>query len=105
MDPERVMTMQVVMPRAWRDVLIERRRQVEVNGYDAVRDDSYPDEELEKVSSCFALQHTTAGVFFPGSFPWGQHYHDKMRENNHRRNLVIAAALLLAAIERLDRKE
>ena len=106
-DLERIMMMPVVLPRAWKDTLMERRRQVEVKGFDAMNDDAYPDGEMESAACCFALSSLGPGYdnFSTRAFPWGRKYYEKMHSNTHRRNLVVAAALLLAAIERLDRKE
>jgi hypothetical protein len=93
-------------PKAWVDALLERKRQVEVKHFDDKNDDAYPDGEMEAAACSFALSRLGWGYdnFSTRAFPWSPRYYAKMRSNSHRRNLVIAAALLLAAIERLDRK-
>ena len=86
---------------AARDVLAERRRQVEVKGRSAERDDHYAGSELAVAAGCYAIW----GETLPRSRPptlWPFH-RDWWKPTTRRRNLVKAAALLLAEIERIDR--
>lgn len=85
---------------AARDVIAERQRQVSVEGYSLFRDDIYIDGQMADAAAAYA---TCAGQ--PRSmttlWPWGSETFKP--SNDRRRDLVKAAALLLAEIERLDR--
>lgn len=103
-------------PRAWREVLAERRRQVEEEGYTAAHDDQHRDGELARAAAAHALH--AAGLLAEdatgkvpdaqlsfiaagdAAWPWQV---SEMKDHALRRKLVIAAALLLAEIERVDR--
>lgn len=98
------------MSRAANDVLAERQRQIEVEGWTADHDDEHNQGELADVAACYALgvysDRSDAGV--PGDIPpyWPNTWDETWwRPKNRRRNLVRAAALLIAEIERLDRDE
>ncbi|ESS38019.1 hypothetical protein P355_0145 [Burkholderia cenocepacia KC-01] len=86
---------------AARDVLAERRRQVEQEGWTPAHDDQYRDHELSCAAGCYAM-HTLAYPAGdpPPAWPWAA---DWWKPTTHRRNLVKAGALIQAAIERLDR--
>lgn len=86
---------------AARDVLAERRRQVEREGWTPAHDDQYRDHELSCAAGCYAM-HTLAYPAGdpPPAWPWAA---DWWKPTTHRRNLVKAGALIQAAIERLDR--
>lgn len=85
---------------AWADVLAERQRQVSVEGWTPEHDDQHAHRELATAAACYALHasgRTAADVFL---WPWD---HSWWKPTTPRRNLVKAAALILAEIERLDR--
>ncbi|WP_310634858.1 hypothetical protein [Burkholderia cenocepacia] len=86
---------------AARDVLAERRRQVEQEGWTPAHDDQYGDHELSCAAGCYAM-YTLAYPAGdpPPAWPWAA---DWWKPTTHRRNLVKAGALIQAAIERLDR--
>ena len=96
-------------PIAWasdalRDVSAERRRQVEVEGWTPEHDDEHNACELSDAAACYALGSEAADVGdVPGCWPqsWDESWWRPSQDR--RRNLVKAAALLLAEIERLDR--
>lgn len=101
------------------DVVAERRRQIEVEGWDREHDDEHDAGQLAKAAACYALcagigtasgvgkedhygfvaEYAKAGVPSP-LWPWANIY---WKPKNPRRDLVRAAALILAEIERLDR--
>lgn len=85
---------------AVRDVLAERRRQVEAEGFAPEQDDGYTRNELADASASYAL---CAGK--PGSqttiWPWGPHTFKPSADR--RRDMVKSVALGIAEIERLDR--
>lgn len=94
--------------KATDDVVAERRRQIEAEGWTPEHDDEHDSGELADVAACYALgvysDRADAGV--PGDIPpyWPQSWDESWwRPKDRRRNLVRAAALLIAEIERLDR--
>ncbi|WP_244139191.1 hypothetical protein [Burkholderia sp. BCC1630] len=86
---------------AARDVLAERRRQVDQEGWTPAHDDKSRDHELSCAAGCYAM-YTLAYPAGdpPPAWPWAA---DWWKPTTHRRNLVKAGALIQAAIERLDR--
>lgn len=105
------------MPQAATDVLAERRRQVEGEGFAVERDDQYTKGELALAAASYSAQvglvakicaacgeglspeqyaRAPAPVYWPWSAAW-------WKPVSQRRDLVRAAALILAEIERLDR--
>lgn len=79
---------------AGRDVLAERQRQVSAEGWTPEHDDKYQSGELVRAAAAYALQSPD---FWPWPMPW-------WKPTDYRRNLVKAAALLIAEIERSDRR-
>lgn len=87
------------MPDAVRDVLAERRRQVEVEGCTPEHDDKNTSDEMAQAAACYAMNKKLSfGDWHV--WPWA---HSWWKPANKRRNLVKAAALLVAEIERVDR--
>lgn len=91
------------------DIIKERLRQVEDEGYTAARDDLHVNGELATAAACYAamagFNDGNRDHYPPGSpmiqWPWD---HDLWKPTDRRRDLVKAGALILAEIERLDRK-
>lgn len=86
---------------AFRDVLAERRRQIEAEGWTPAHDDRHGAHELAEAAACYCLSsvgHTFD--FFTMIWPWEQHW---FKSSGPRRDVVKAGALILAEIERLDR--
>jgi hypothetical protein len=92
------------MSKASDDVLAERQRQIEVEGWTPGHDDFHTGRQLAIAGACYALngvrpmQSDDNGV--PLMWPWDDEW---WKPRDRRRNLVRAAALLVAEIERLDR--
>lgn len=86
------------MGRAIDDIFAERRRQIEKEGWSWAHDDEHADFELEKAAGCYALGITEVDGqrIWPWSMVW-------WKPGERRRMLVKAGALIVAAIERLDR--
>lgn len=82
---------------AARDVLAERQRQVEREGWTPEHDDAYADSQLAHAAAAYAYPklHTVVRVW-----PWANSW---FKPGQPRHNYVRAAALLLAEIERIDR--
>lgn len=87
----------VAQTDAARDVLAERRRQVDVEGRLSIHDDQYVQGQLAQAAACYAVQ---GEYHFPENWPWSLTW---WKPKDQRRNLVKAGALILADIERLDR--
>lgn len=96
------------LTKAATDVLAERGRQMDQEGWTHEHDDEHDSGELALAASCYA----EASTFRRGSrtplqdmhtsnlWPWGA---SCWRPGDGRRSLVKAGALILAEIERLDR--
>lgn len=84
------------------DVINERERQIAVEGWAPAHDDRYQAGELPRAAACYALhgcapqQDDGCSSQWPFPAAW-------WKPGAPRRNLVKAAALLIAEIERLDR--
>lgn len=88
---------------AARDVLEERRRQVEVEDFDASHDDMATKGQLAGAAASYAMhdiEHWAGKEAARTIWPWDKAW---WKPANRRRNLVKAGALILAEIERLDR--
>lgn len=90
---------------AVRDVLVERQRQISIEGWTPEHDDEHDTGELALAASCYAC----AGANLDDAardWPWDASW---FKPDNQHRNLVKAGALILAAIARLyraaDKKE
>lgn len=82
----------------------ERRRQITAEGFTPEHDDKYVFGQLARAAGCYALQ--ASGMFTappavpPKWWPWSITW---WKSSTRRRDLVKAAALIVAEIERLDR--
>lgn len=90
------------MTKAIDDVTAERMRQISVEGWTPEHDDEHDDGEMAMAAACYA----EASVFgnateaTPSAWPWAPEW---WKPSDQRRNLIKAAALIVAEIERLDR--
>lgn len=103
-------------------VLAERRRQVEVEGWTPEHDDEHVGGQLAMAAACYAAHSAVdecinctdedpgpaltmllarAQDFVAKCWPWSPRW---WKPRDKRRNLVKAGALILAEIERYDRK-
>jgi hypothetical protein len=83
---------------AARDVLAERRRQIEAEGMTNESDDGYRSAELPRAAASYILNGANDSA--PYIWPWATSW---WKPRDARANYVRAAALLLAEIERIDR--
>lgn len=104
------------MSKATDDVLAERQRQVSAEGWSAEHDDEHDARELARAASCYVEHYIGRSWLFddprgdgplkyseeelPDDWPWDTEW---WKPKDPRRDLVRAAALLIAEIERLDR--
>lgn len=89
------------------EIAAERRRQIEVEGCTPEHDDRWIRGELAMAAATYAL--TAAGLVRldgpteinpPVVWPWDREW---LKPKDRRRDLIRAAALIVAEIERLDR--
>lgn len=96
--------MEAETPRAWRDVMGERIRQMAAEGWTTALDDLYVDGEMCAAAACYTLCGSgwERKMLSPMSmlWPWSKKW---WKPTDRRRDLVKAGALILAEIERLDR--
>lgn len=96
-------------PAAWLDVISERRRQIESEGWTPQHDDTHRLGEMALAGAAYAgyaaakidgdlTLGTKAFEFWPWRSSW-------WKPKDSRRDLARAAALIIAEIERLDRRE
>ena len=99
--------------KAIAEVAAERKRQIEAEGWDAEHDDQHDTGGLALAAACYASlaavqasERTPLDVYAksesPFRWPWERKW---WKPKNPRRDLIRAAALIVAEIERLDRKE
>ena len=82
------------------DVVDERVRQLMAEEWDYEHDDQYVHKELANAAVCYVYADTYNEI--PACWPWGE---DDWNPKSYRENLVRAAALLIAEIERIDREK
>lgn len=96
----------ITMTKAASDVLAERQRQIEAEGWTPKHDDIHEGGEMAEAASCYALHaHVPAeskAKYKPTYWPWACKW---WKPGETRRDLVKAGALILAEIERLDRQQ
>lgn len=92
------------MSKAIEDVIAERARQIEQEGWTPEHDDQHVPGSLSHAGACYALygENFDAVGEPPPHWQWGRQW---WKPAGMRRNLVRAAALIIAEIERLDRAE
>ena len=94
------------------DVLVERERQKTAEGYTEEHDNEHTSCELARAAECYVAHYRQRAwryegmpqVYrsepYPENWPWDD---QSWKPKSPRQDLVRAAALLLAEIERLDR--
>ena len=85
------------------EIARERERQMDAEGWSLDHDDHHRDGEMALAAACYAAPKFVgfAGAVF-GALPWPWE-RQWWKPRDARRNLVKAAALIVAEIERLDR--
>lgn len=99
--------------KAIADVLNERERQMQVEGWSIEHDDKYELNELTRAAAGYTNNVVARGWTFPKDpegyqqeevpdfWPWDDAH---WKPKSPRQDLVRATALLIAEIERIDRK-
>jgi hypothetical protein len=91
--------------KAATDVLNERVRQVDIEGWTPEHDDQHGYGQMAGAAACYALQgatHWATAEAVTRFWPWEGKW---WKPTTVRSSLVKAAALLIAEIERIDRAE
>jgi hypothetical protein len=88
------------IPQAWLDVIGERRHQINDLGFSSQQDDGYVFDELTRAARAYIMV-SNPGEDQPSYWPWDRKF---WNPKDRRENLVRAAALLIAEVERIDRK-
>lgn len=81
------------------EIAAERKRQIEVEGWSVEHDDEWSEDELAEAAACYALHHP-GHLGTTHSWPLDTQW---WKPKDKRRDLIRAAALIVAEIERLDR--
>lgn len=82
------------------DVIAERLRQVSAKGYTFKHDDEHDECELAMAAAAYVEHAINQDGNIPGFWPW---LDEEWSPKDRRRDLVCAAALIVAEVERLDR--
>lgn len=107
------------------EIVAERKRQIEVEGWSSEHDDQHTDGSLADAAACYTAHNmrfrtevetfdssggrgdcpvwSTRKVKVPALWPfsWALHW---WKPRERRRDLIRAGALIIAEIDRLDRK-
>jgi len=78
------------------EIAAERQRQQTTEGWTAQHDDAHSRGEMADAAACYAA--TT--YIFHALWPWGN---ECCKPKDRRSDLILAGALIVAEIERLDR--
>ena len=95
------------MSKSTKDVLAERHRQQDKLGWTPEHDDKHEDYSLSGAARCYMHPHNATELsniseYVPRGWPWCKRW---WKPKTYRENLVRAGALIIAEIERLDRRE
>jgi len=88
------------LSKSAQDVLAERLRQINVEGWTPEHDDEYCHAELAHAAACYATSYYNDPICAPIGWPFLQSW---WKPKDRRSDLVRAAAMIVAEIERLDR--
>ena len=86
------------------EIAAERRRQIEAECWTPRHDDEHDEDQLAKAAIVYAAPDWLRQFFEANDisiWPWDR---DWWKPKDRRRDLIRAAALLVAEIERLDRR-
>jgi len=94
------------MATALEDIAAERQRQIEAEGWTPEHDDQHTNSEMAFAASCYAyeagLSPSDRGIDNPPpDWPWDEKW---WKPTDRRRDLVKSGALIVAEIERIDRR-
>ena len=96
--------MRTLTHHAIQEIVAERERVITEEGRDAANDDRYTGGELACAAAAYALGHFRNPRILEmvrNLWPWAQEW---WKPTTRRRNLIKAGALIVAELERLERK-
>lgn len=116
MTDEQIYNLRRKFPHGGEELLKERARQVEVEGWDAKHDNTHGEGDLVSAAACYLTAAQTAllrddAISYhsqppsgrgPAHWPWSSEWWKP--SNDPQRNLEKAGALIIAEIERLKRQ-
>lgn len=88
---------------AARDVLAERQRQRDVEGWHPEHDDDHGDGNMAFAAAAYASHAYAGPTLSDPLWNWTGWSRDSWKPKDKRHNLIRSGALILAEIERLDR--
>ena len=96
--------------KAMKDVLNERKRQINSEGWTIEHDDEHTSHGMAIAAACYALANIRSSlrvqtVDVTDLWKWTGWGLKWFKPKDNRRNLVRAAALLIAELDRIDRAE
>lgn len=83
-------------------VRAERQRQIDVERWSPQHDDDHDIGQLSAAGACYALYDSSEGDEVPDEWPWDE---SDWKPKDTKRNLVRAAALIVADLDRILRDE
>jgi len=88
------------------DIILERARQITVEGYTTEHDDTHTDESIAQAASIYAMPTDKRDMWnkIPNNWPWENEFW-KPTPKDRIKELTKAGALIVAEIERLKRLE
>lgn len=99
------MHIRVPLPASILAIAAERRRQIEAEGWDASHDDAHNIGELAQAGACYAMmplrRELDRSVNPRGDWPWSREY---WKPQDNRRDLVRSGALIVAELDKMDRR-
>lgn len=81
------------------EIVAERSRQIS-KGYDARHDDAHNDRSIAMAAAAYAAAGAGKSPTGAALWPWNI---DQFKPENARRNLIVAATLCVAEVERIER--
>lgn len=90
------------MKKIIKEIKAERRRQRKSEGWSLKHDDAHESGELAAAAACYAMPRKYPKSTVPRGWPWDEGWY---KPHGRRRDLIRAAALIVAELERLDRKD
>ena len=88
--------------RVLREILEERERQIEDEGFTLAHDNHHRPGELARAAACYAMPKEHRGDAVTLAWPWGHHW---WKPGDRRRELTKAAALIVAELEMIYRTD
>lgn len=91
------------LPNGAELIMLERLRQIEVEGWTPEHDDQHSDGEMALAAACYILANVDGkGAGMPSRWPWDAEW---WKPKDQLSNLIRAGALIAAEIDRLQRAE